>query len=216
MIENGCKWKALPKEFGNWHTIYTKFNRWSKNGTIDKIFEELQRKNIIEIRTEIVCIDSTSIKVTPRCCRSLQVKRRTEYRTFKRGLTTKLHLASTTERSAFAFHISAGNRHDAPEGRKLLETIYSDDNHYLLMDRAYEDDETRALAVQQGFIPVVPPKKNCKEPWEYDKELYKRRNEVERFFLRIKHFRKVFTRCDKLDIIYIAIVTMAMIFDAIF
>ena len=65
IIENGCKWRALPKEFGNWHTIYTRFNRWSKNGTIDRIFEELQRKNIIEIRTEIVCIDSTSIKVHP-------------------------------------------------------------------------------------------------------------------------------------------------------
>lgn len=65
VIENGCKWRALPKEYGNWHTIYVRFNRWSKNGTIDKIFEELQKQNIIEIRTEIVCIDSTSIKVHP-------------------------------------------------------------------------------------------------------------------------------------------------------
>lgn len=65
IIENGCKWRALPKEYGNWHTIYIRFNRWSKNGTIDKIFEELQKQNIIEIRTQIVCIDSTSIKVHP-------------------------------------------------------------------------------------------------------------------------------------------------------
>ena len=65
IIENGCKWRALPKEYGNWHTIYVRFNRWSKNGTIDKIFEELQNKNIIEIRTEIICLDSTSIKVHP-------------------------------------------------------------------------------------------------------------------------------------------------------
>jgi transposase len=49
---------------------------------------------------------------------------------------------------------------------------------------------------------VVPPKKNRKHPWNYDKELYKFRNEVERFFLRIKRFRKVFTRYDKRDIIY--------------
>lgn len=83
------------------------------------------------------------------------------------------------------------------------------------MDRAYEDDKTRTLAIQRGFIPVVPPKKNRKEPWEYDKELYKRRNEIERFFLRIKRFRKVFTRYDKLDIIYLAVVTLSMIFDAI-
>ena len=84
------------------------------------------------------------------------------------------------------------------------------------MDRAYEDNETRALALMQGLIPVVPPKKNRKTPWQYDAELYKRRNEVERFFLRIKRFRKVFTRYDKLDIIYFSIVTLALIFDALF
>ncbi len=84
------------------------------------------------------------------------------------------------------------------------------------MHRAYEDDKTCSLAEKNGFIPVVPPKKNRKEPWEYDKELYKRRNEVERFFLRMKRFRKVFTCYDKLDTIYISIVHLAMIFDAIF
>lgn len=65
VIENGCKWRALPKEYGNWHTVYVRFNRWSKNGTIDRIFEALQNENIIDIRTKIVCIDSTSVKVHP-------------------------------------------------------------------------------------------------------------------------------------------------------
>ena len=84
------------------------------------------------------------------------------------------------------------------------------------MDRAYEDDKTRALAVKQGFVPVVPPKKNRREPWDYDRELYKRRNEVERCFLRLKRFRKVFTRYDKLDSIFLSVIMFAMIFDAIF
>jgi len=65
IIENGNKWRALPTEFGKWHTIYVKFNRWSKNGVLEHIFEALQNENIIDIRTEIVCIDSTSIKVHP-------------------------------------------------------------------------------------------------------------------------------------------------------
>ena len=82
--------------------------------------------------------------------------------------------------------------------------------------RAYEDDKTRALAVKQGFVPVVPPKKNRREPWGYDRELYKRRNEVERYFLRLKRFRKVFTRYDKLDSIFLSVIMFAMIFDAIF
>ena len=114
------------------------------------------------------------------------------------------------------FRLSAGNKHDAPEGRKLIECFYSEHNHFLLMDRAYEDNQTRKLAKEQGFIPVVPPKCNRKKPWKYDKELYKRRNEVERFFLRLKRFRRVFTRYDKLDLMYLGNLTLAMIFDAIF
>ena len=113
------------------------------------------------------------------------------------------------------FNLSAGNRHDAPEGRKLIKSIDSKVARYLVMDRAYEDDETRALTFKQGLIPVVPPKKNRKSPWQYDTELYKRRNEVERFFLRLKRFRKVFTRYDKLDIIYFSVITLALIFDAL-
>ena len=82
------------------------------------------------------------------------------------------------------------------------------------MDRAYEDNKTRALAEEHGFNVVVPPKKNRKDPWEYDKELYKKRNQVERYFLRIKRFRKVFTRYDKLDSIFLSVIMLAMIFDA--
>ena len=94
--------------------------------------------------------------------------------------------------------------------------IYSEDDHDLLMDRAYEDNKTRALAKEHGFNIVVPPKNNRKDPWEYDKELYKKRNHVERYFLRIKRFRKVFTRYDKLDSIFLSVIMLAMIFDALF
>ena len=71
-------------------------------------------------------------------------------------------------------------------------------------------------AEEHGFHVVVPPKKNRKDPWEYDKELYKKRNQVERYFLRIKRFRKVFTRYDKLDSIFLSVIMLAMIFDALF
>ena len=65
IVENGCKWKALPKEFGNWHTNYLKFNRWTKNGTTQRIFDELQKQNIIDVQSEVLCLDITSIKVHP-------------------------------------------------------------------------------------------------------------------------------------------------------
>jgi transposase len=125
-------------------------------------------------------------------------------------------VATCSARSVLRFILTGGNVHDSEPARRLLDLIYSEDNHYLAMDRAYEGDETRVKAVERGFIPVVPPKSNCKELWDYDKEIYKRRNEVERFFLLIKkRFRKVFTRYDKLDSSYIAVFNLAMIFDAL-
>ena len=65
VTENGCKWRALPKEYGNWHTVYTRMNRWSKNGVLQRLFEGLQQEDIIGIRMEAICLDSTSIKVHP-------------------------------------------------------------------------------------------------------------------------------------------------------
>jgi len=86
---------------------------------------------------------------------------------------------------------------------------------YLLMDRAYEDNQTRQLALDFGFIPVVPPKSNRLDPWQYDKAMYRRRNEVERLFRSLKGFRRVFSRFDKLDVIFLAFVSFALIVDAL-
>lgn len=52
VIENGCKWRSLPKAYGNWHTIYVRMNRWSKNGVLKNLFETMQKKNIIRIKME--------------------------------------------------------------------------------------------------------------------------------------------------------------------
>ena len=83
------------------------------------------------------------------------------------------------------------------------------------MDRADEGDETRQLVRDLDCIPVVPPKKNRRKPWEYDRQLYKQRNEGERLFRRLKGFRRIFTRFDKLDVvftffIYFALITYAL------
>lgn len=65
VAENGCKWRRLPKEFGNWHSIYTRMNRWSKNGTLAKIFARLQRERLISVKINVISLDSTCIKVHP-------------------------------------------------------------------------------------------------------------------------------------------------------
>lgn len=65
VAENGCKWRALPEHFGNWNTIYVRMNRWAKSGALARVFETLQRQQIISIKIEAVSLDSTIVKVHP-------------------------------------------------------------------------------------------------------------------------------------------------------
>ena len=125
-------------------------------------------------------------------------------------------MMAANARTAVKFILSAGNLHDAPRGRLLMETVGKQKMVVpLLMDKAYEDDYTRYIAQTLKFDPVVPPKSNRLKPWEYDKELYKLRNEVERLFRLIQGFRRVFCRFDKLDIMYIAFIQLALIYVSI-
>ena len=83
------------------------------------------------------------------------------------------------------------------------------------MDRAYESDETRQLALELGYTQVVPPKSNRKTPWDYNQQMHKRRNEVERLFRRLNRYRRIFSRYDKLDVIYIGFITFVLITEAL-
>jgi transposase len=78
-----------------------------------------------------------------------------------------------------------------------------------------EGNETRQLALDLGFIPVVPPLKTRIEPWEYDREMYKRRNEVERLFRRLKGYRRIFSRFEKLDVLFIGFINFVLIADGL-
>ena len=64
-VENGCKWRRLPKGCGNWHTLYTRMNRWAKKGVLDRVFTRLQQEGIITVRVEVLSLDSTTVKVHP-------------------------------------------------------------------------------------------------------------------------------------------------------
>lgn len=125
-------------------------------------------------------------------------------------------MVTATDRSAVSFALSGGEAHDSPEGIALLDKIIRvPEQKYILMDRAYEGENMRSKAMEKGYFPVVPPKANRKDPWEYDRERYKQRNEIERYFLRLKRFRKIFTRYDKLDVLFCGFIYFAMIVDAI-
>jgi transposase len=215
VAEEGCKWRGLPKRFGRWHTIYTRMNRWSKNGVLDRVFEKLQVEQIVRIKIEAFALDSTSIKVHPDGTGALKNGPQAIGKS-RGGWNTKVHLVAANARTAITFALSPGNAHDPPEGRALLTELGPmPEGLPMLMDRAYEGDETRQLVLSLGMIPVVPPKSNRIEPWEYDRALYKKRNEIERLFRRLKGFRRIFSRFEKLDVLFLGFLTFTLIIEAL-
>jgi len=215
VTEQGCKWRGLPKRFGRWHTIYTRMNRWAKNGVLDRVFEQLQHEQIVRIKIEALSLDSTSVKVPPDGTGALKNGPQAIGKS-RGGWNTKIHLVAADARTAITFALSPGNEHDAPHGRALLEELGPmPQGLSLLMDCAYEGDETRQLVLDLGMIPVVPPKSNRIHPWDYDRAIYKKRNEIERLFRRLKGFRRIFSRFEKLDVVFLAFLCFALIVEAL-
>jgi len=101
-------------------------------------------------------------------------------------------------------------------GRELLASLGAPNRSlHLLMDSAYAGNETIQLVLDFGYIPVVPPPKTRLDPWEYDREMYKRRNEVERLFRRLKGYRRIFSRFEKLDIMFLGFISFVLVADGL-
>jgi transposase len=216
VAEQGCKWRGLPQRFGRGHTVYTRMNRWSKNGVLDRVFEKLQREQIVRIKIEAFALDSTSVKVHADGTGALKKNGPQSIGKSRGGWNTKVHLVAADARTAITFALSPGQAHDAPEGRELLRDLGPmPEGLPMLMDRAYEGEETRQLVLSLGMIPVVPPRSNRIEPWEYDRVLYRKRNEIERLFRRLKGLRRIFSRFEKLDVLFLGFLNFALIVEAL-
>ena len=182
---------------------------------LDAVFEKLQREQLVRIKIEAVSMDSTIVKVHPDGTGALKNGPQAIGKS-RGGWTTKVHMVAADARTAITFALSPGQAHDARQGRELLGGLGPlPEPLPLLMDGAYEDDQTRQLALDFGWIPVVPPKRTRLEPWEFDRVLYRRRNEVERLFRRLKGFRRIFSRFDKLDVMFLAFLHFALIVEAL-
>jgi transposase len=127
-----------------------------------------------------------------------------------------VHLVAADDRNVITWSLTAGQAGDAPEGRRLIEQMGPHHERVaLLMDSAYEGDATRDLACGMGFVPVVPPNPQRRQPRDYDKQLYRQRNRIERLFRRIKAWRWVFTRYDKLDMMFAAFITVVLVAESL-
>lgn len=113
VLEHGCKWRGLPKHFGNCHTIYTRMNRWSKNGVLDRVCEKLQLQQILCVRIELFAVDSTSIKVHPDTAGALKNGPQSIGKS-RGGRNTKLHLIAADAHTAVNFRLLRATRMTRP------------------------------------------------------------------------------------------------------
>ena len=126
------------------------------------------------------------------------------------GLNTKLHAIVDGLGNPVEFLLSAGNDNDCVHAVELLENVELCGSN-VLADRAYGAQSIREYISEHGANYVIPPQSNVSNPWPVDWYLYKERHLIECFFQKIKWFRRIATRYDKLDASFLAFVYLAAI-----
>ena len=127
VAEHGCKWRGLPKRFGNWHTIYTRMNRWSKSGVLDRVFEELHRAQVVRIQHRGGVAGQHHREGASRWHRGVKKNGPQSIGKSRGGWSTKIHMVAADARTAVTFSLSPGQAHDAPAGRALLSRLGAPD-----------------------------------------------------------------------------------------
>jgi len=124
------------------------------------------------------------------------------------GLSTKIHAAGDALGNPVRLIGGPGQQHDMSRACELVDGLQA---KATIGDKGYDANTLEAKIIQQGSQLVIPPKRNRKTPRAYDKDLYKERNLIERFFNKLKQFRRVATRYDKLLVNFMGFVKLAAI-----
>lgn len=105
--------------------------------------------------------------------------------------------------------LSAGQITDIERAEALIQDQPAE---FVVADKGYDSDAFVATITAQGGQPVIPPRSNRNNPRSFDRHIYKSRNLIERFFSRIKQFRRIATRYDKLATSFLSFVHLACAF----
>jgi transposase len=191
-LRTGSPWRDLPVDFGKWNTIYKKFNEWSSKGKLHLIFRNLSKDPDLEWSF----IDSSFSKAHQH---STGAASGTETAIGKSvsGNTTKIHMAVDSYGLPVEFDLTGGQVHDSKAAPGLIDKLKN--FSHIIADRGYDCEYLRSQIKDMNSIPIIPRKLNSKVGNnDVDWCLYKYRHLVENIFARLKHFRAIATRYDKL------------------
>lgn len=199
----GCPWRDLPPEFGFWHSIYQQFNRWSSKDKLMEIFKGLIQQPDLEWEF----IDGSIVRAHQHSSGAIGEENQAIGKSVG-GNTTKIHMAVDACGFPIAFQLTGGEVHDAKAAPDLIAILPKAD--YTIADKGYDSEEIREQIRQKSSIPIIPRKNNSKTGnADIDWALYKYRHLVENIFARLKHFRAIATRYDKLKRNYASMLAMA-------
>ena len=208
MTKEGASWRA-------WFRKSMDIGTRSIAGSVDGAMR-VSLRHFMNIFT--MPVNSPLCLLTRRSCahipaqRVLRKKRRTR-RSRSRTHPRRIHHETSSVPSAMTgfplrWILTSGNRNDITQASALIE---GSSYEYVIGDKAYDADAFREAIISAGGVAVIPPRDSRKDPRPYDEDLYKRRNIIERFFHRLKQYRRVATRYDKLATRYLGFVYFATI-----
>ena len=205
ITKEGATWRSLPKVYGYWNAIYRRFGRWCDAGVFEKLHQHFHQAGELSA----LLIDSTIVRAHASAAGAPKKNGGQQSEALGRskgGFTTKLNAAVNDAFLPLRFTLTAGARHDVTQAPALIDGYTC---QYIVADAAYDSDALRETIVAQGAVAVIRPRNNRVEDRPYDKEVYKRRNVIERFFHRLKQYRRVATRYDKYAHRYLGFVYFA-------
>ena len=199
----GCPWRDLPSIFGFWNSTFQQFNRWSSKNKLISIFKSL----VVEPDLEWEFIDGSIVKAHQHSTGAASEGDEAIGKSVA-GNTTKIHMAVDAFGLPIDFEITAGEVHDCKVAPEFFAKL--PDADYMIADKGYDSEELRDIVRAKSSVPVIPRKSNSKTGNDdMDWGLYKYRHLVENVFARLKHFRAIATRYDKLKRNYTSMVSLA-------
>ncbi|MEU9237806.1 IS5 family transposase [Streptomyces subrutilus] len=229
-FRTGTAWRDVPERYGPWATLHTRFRRWAADGTFDRMLRAAQAKADAAGDIEwLVSVDSTVVRAHQHAAGARKGGRDPAIGRSRGGLTSKIHLACDGRGRPLAFVVTGGNTNDCTRFTAVMEAIRvprigpgrpRTRPDHVLGDKGYSSKAIRAWLRRRGIPHTIPERTDQVgnrarrgsrggRPPAFDREVYTRRNTVERCFSRLKQWRGIATRYDKTAQSYEAAVTLA-------
>lgn len=160
-----------------------------------------------ELTGDLRFIDSTHVKVHQDGSNPAGGQQAQDMGKTKGGLNTKIHAGVDKKGNPEVLILGPGQEADISVAEEIVSSM---DTEELAADKGYDSDAFRAWLCERGITPCIPPKSNRLHPQRYSKRTYRKRHVVENFFERIKRFRRVATRYDKLSRTFLGFVCLAV------